>query len=196
MSIVTLVSGGLDSTVMALLVKEEGLPQFPLFIDYGQLARERELMACQVNFQRHALPEPTVISIGGYGAILSSGLTDPARDIYEDAFLPCRNLMFVTIGAAYAYQCNATSVGIGLLNEEFSLFPDQTRAFLDDAEVVLSRSLGNSVNLLAPLMSFSKADVLATAKAMGIDGTYSCHTGTETPCGICVACREYEGLEV
>lgn len=196
MSIVTLVSGGLDSTVMALLAKEEGLSQFPLFIDYGQLGRDRELKACQVNFRRHELPEPRVVSLAGYGALLSSGLTDPSKHVLEDAFLPCRNVMFVTLGAAYAFQCGATSVGIGLLDEAFSLFPDQTRGFLSDAETLLSRSLAKCIALVAPLMSFSKADVLAIAQAKGITGTYSCHAGTEIPCGICVACREYIGLEV
>lgn len=196
MSIVTLVSGGLDSTVMALLVKEEGLTQFPLFIDYGQLGRDRELRACQVNFRQHRLPEPEVVSLGGYGALLSSGLTDSCKDIVKDAFLPCRNVVFVTVGAAYAFQRGATSVAIGLLDEAFSLFPDQTRGFLSDAEVLLSRSLAKSISLVAPLMSFSKADVVEIARAKGISGSYSCHAGTETPCGVCIACREYVGLEV
>jgi 7-cyano-7-deazaguanine synthase len=195
MSIVTLTSGGLDSTVMALLAKEEGLAQFPLFIDYGQLGRDRELQACQVNFQRHKLPEPKVAALGGYGALLSSGLTDPTKHILEDAFLPCRNLMLLTVGAAYAFQCGASAVGIGLLDESFSLFPDQTRGFLTEAESVVSRALGRSIKLVTPLMSFSKADVLKIARAKGISGTYSCHAGTEQPCGVCVACREYIGLE-
>jgi 7-cyano-7-deazaguanine synthase len=195
-SIVTLVSGGLDSTVMALLAKEEGLMQFPLFIDYGQLGRDRELQACRINFRLHELPEPTVVSLGGYGALLSSGLTDPRKHVFENAFLPCRNLLFVTVGAAYAFQCGATSLGIGLLDEAFSLFPDQTRGFLSDTEALLSRCLAKPIKLVAPLMSFSKADVLAIARTKGITGTYSCHAGTERPCGICVACREYIGLEV
>jgi 7-cyano-7-deazaguanine synthase len=195
MSMVTLVSGGLDSTVMALLAEEEGIRQFPLFIDYGQLARGRELNACKTNFLRHHLPEPKEVSLPGYGGLLSSGLTDPRKRIFEDAFLPCRNLMFLTVGAAYAFQCEATSVGIGLLDEAFSLFPDQTRGFLADAEALLSRSLGRSINLVAPLMSFSKAEVLQVARERGISRTYSCHAGGETPCGKCVACREYLGLE-
>ena len=196
MSVVTLVSGGLDSTVMALLAKEEGLTQFPLFIDYGQLGRDRERQACMENFGRLALPEPKVASLGGYGALLSSGLTDPSKHILKDAFLPCRNLMFLTLGAAYAFQCSASAVGIGLLDEAFSLFPDQTKEFVSDAEVLLSRTLGKPIKLVTPLMSFSKADVLKIAKAKGITGTYSCHAGTATPCGVCVACREYIGLEI
>ena len=47
MSMVTLVSGGLDSTLVAFLAREQGLEQHPLFIDYGQRARDRELAACR-----------------------------------------------------------------------------------------------------------------------------------------------------
>ncbi len=196
MSIVTLVSGGLDSTVMAALTRDEGLEQFPLFIDYGQINRDRELAACRRNFRKHGLPEPKVAMFGGYGTLLSSGLTDPNKNILEDAFLPCRNLMFLTTGAAYAYQCGATAVSIGLLDDVFSLFPDQTKGFVLNTEALLSRCLGKPIKLVTPLMSFSKGDVIKLAKAMEITGTYSCHAGTEAPCGVCVACREYIGLEV
>jgi 7-cyano-7-deazaguanine synthase len=196
MSIVTLVSGGLDSTVMALLAQEEGLAQFPLFIDYGQLNLEKELNACLSNFQRYGLPTPKIVRLGGYGALLSSGLTDSSKRIFEDAFLPCRNLIFLTVGLAYAHQCGARAVAIGFLDEAFSLFPDQTKVFVKDAEALISQSLGYSVRVITPLMSMSKAEVLTIAKAKGINKTYSCHAGTDTPCGVCVACREYRGLEV
>lgn len=196
MSMVTLVSGGLDSTVMAVLAREEGLEQFPLFIDYGQLNRERELGACVFNFKRYNLPTPTVMKLDGYGALLSSGLTDMKKRIYEDAFLPCRNLTFLTMGAAFAYQCGADSVGIGLLDEAYSLFGDQTRGFAKETEALISRSLGKSMHILTPLMGFSKADVVAIARDIGVNETYSCHAGTEIPCGDCIACREYIGLEV
>jgi len=82
------------------------------------------------------------------------------------------------------------------LDEAFSLFPDQTKGFLSDAEALLSRALGKSIKVITPLITFSKADVLKIAKAKGITQTYSCHAGTDVPCGKCVACREYIGLEV
>ena len=191
MSIVTLVSGGLDSTVMAILAYEEGLVQYPLFIDYGQLNLEKELNACLNNFQRYGLPAPKVMRIGGYGALLPSGLTDSRKDIFKDAFLPCRNLLFLTVGAAYAYQHGANSVAIGLLDEKNSIFPDQTMEFITNAEALITKSLGCNIIILTPLISFSKADVVQVAKIKKIDKTYSCHAGTDTPCGVCVACREY-----
>lgn len=195
MSIVTLVSGGLDSTVMALLAHDEHIEQHPLFIDYGQLGRDRELSACLGNFKHHHLPLPEVLQLSGYGALFSSGLTDPKKRIFEDAFLPCRNLMFLTVGAAYAYQCGASSVAIGLLDESVSLFPDQTRSFIKDASALLAKSLGRYIKIVTPLMAFTKADIVGMARELGVTQTYSCHAGTEVPCGTCVACREYVGLE-
>ncbi len=196
MSIVTLVSGGLDSTLMAVLAKEEKINQYPLFVDYGQINKDRELNTCLRNFKRHSLPVPRVMHINGYGALLSSGLTDPSKRVFEDAFLPCRNLLFLTVGAAYAYQCNANAVAIGLLDEAYCIFPDQTAEFIRDAESLISKCLGCQIRTIAPLMGFSKADVLQVARQKGITSTYSCHKGTKQPCGVCVACKEYFGLEV
>lgn len=47
MSIVNLVSGGLDSTLISVLMREEGIDIFPLFIDYGQKAARSEWVACK-----------------------------------------------------------------------------------------------------------------------------------------------------
>lgn len=192
----TLVSGGLDSTLMALLIQEEGIAQFPLFIDYGQRSRGREFDACSKNMKGHGLPTPEVAALPGYGRLLSSGLTDATKRVFEDAFLPCRNLMFLLVAGAYAYQKVVGAVAIGLLDEQFSLFPDQSRSFIQDAEALLSKSLGRRLTIVTPLMSFSKVDVVRVAEAKGITGTYSCHAGTKRPCGVCVACREFANMEV
>ncbi len=195
MSIVSLVSGGMDSTLMSLLTMEEGIEQFPLFIDYGQLNRDRELNACVSNFERLGLPDPEVLRISSFGALISSGLTDSSKRVYEDAFLPCRNLMFLTVGAAYACQCGATAVAIGLLDDGRSLFPDQTQAFILETEALVSRCLDKRMRILTPLMTFSKADIVRIARLKKIEGTYSCHAGTASPCGVCIACREYNHQE-
>lgn len=191
MSMVTLMSGGLDSTLMAVLAASQGVAQFPLFIDYGQLGRERELMACRTNCARYKLPAPIVAELSGYGALLSSGLTDPKKHIVRDAFLPGRNLLFVTLAGAYAHQVGAHTIGIGLLHEAFSLFPDQTKVFLAEAQQVVTRATGRDIKIVAPLMSFSKKEIVAMAASEGIEGTYSCHAGGETPCGACISCREF-----
>lgn len=192
MSIVTLVSGGLDSTLVAKLAQEEGLHQHPLFIDYGQRSRARELMACRRAMVHLNLPEPKIADLSGFGALIRTGLTDPNLHIVDDAFTPGRNMLFLLTAAAYAYQLNAVAISIGLLNEDASLFPDQTIAFLQDAEHMIARCMGREIRVLAPLAAFHKADVVALAREKGIRDTYSCHMGEEIPCGACIACNEFK----
>ncbi len=192
MSIVTLVSGGLDSLLVASLAKDEGLAQFPLFIDYGQRAREREYAACVQGMARLGLRRPVTASLAGYGQLIRSGLTDTSQRVYEDAYTPGRNMLFLLAGAAYAAQIGADAVTIGLLHEDTSLFPDQTDAFLRSAESTLALAVAKPVRVLAPLASFHKRDVVRLAAEKGLSGSYSCHLGEAEPCGVCIACREFQ----
>ena len=193
MSMVSLVSGGLDSTLMAVLARNVGEVQYPLFVDFGQCAKERELAACRRSMAGLQLPEPVIMDVSGFGRIIRSSLTDRSLRIYEDAFTPGRNLLFLLAGAAYARQVGADSISIGLLHEDTSLFPDQTEVFLSAAETVLELSIDRPIAIRVPLFSFFKADVVALAREKGISQTYSCHLGMEEPCGRCIACKEFEG---
>lgn len=190
MSLVLLVSGGIDSSLMAVLAQEEGAIQYPLFVDYGQLCRDQELSACRSVFGARGLPEPRVMNLRGFGNIISSGLTDKTKDVFADAFLPGRNMLLLLAAYAYAYERGADKVAIGLLHEKTHLFPDQTRQFLYEAEKMLSLSVGHAIQIVAPLMHMTKPDVLRLAQKYGLANTYSCHSGSDVPCGFCVSCRE------
>jgi len=190
MSLVTLVSGGLDSTVMAMLSMKDEVKQHPLFVDYGHLAAETEWETVLAVFASLGLPEPLRMAIRGFGRLLPSGLTDPLRSIVEDAFLPGRNLMLLTAGCAYAYSMNAGGVAIGLLNESTALFPDQTNDFLERAQEAVDAALGVHIEIVAPLQSESKMEVILLAERLNVANTYSCHAGHTTPCGECVSCIE------
>ena len=104
MGIVTLVSGGFDSTLMSLMAQEEGIQLFPLFVDYGQLGLAKEWEACKRLHEKHGLPSVTRMDLSGFGKAIPSGITDLRLRINEDAFLPGRNLMFVLAGAGARIQ--------------------------------------------------------------------------------------------
>lgn len=192
MSLVNLVSGGLDSTLVSVLAREAGLDMHPLFIDYGQRSATREWNACLRSHSRHQLPTPVRLDIGGFGRVVLSGLTSSSLDVKADAFTPSRNLMFLVMAGAYAYQVGASSIAIGLLSEQFSLFPDQRSDFILAAERAIGKALGREIKVLTPLADFGKAEVVNLAAQKGISGTYSCHAGGEVPCGRCIACLEFE----
>lgn len=191
MGIVTLVSGGLDSTLMSMLIREEGVPLFPLFIDYGQLAVSREWEACKRLHRQFDLPDVVHMDLSGFGKIIPSGITDTGMRINEDAFLPGRNLLFILAGASYALKVKADSVAIGLLDPSYSLFPDQSEEFINKSERIIEKTMEKHINILTPLIGFSKRDVLLLSSVRGLKDTYSCHAGRENPCGECVACLEF-----
>lgn len=192
MSVVPLVSGGLDSTLVAYLAKEEGLNLHPLFINYGQRAVEAELVACKRSMAKLGLDNLQIADLSGFGALIRSGLTDPSQRVIEDAFTPGRNMLFLLVAAAHAYKVGADAVSIGLLHEETALFPDQTSSFLQEAESLITRVMGRNIRVLAPLAAFHKDEVIALAAIKGIEGTYSCHIGGEVPCGNCISCNEFK----
>jgi 7-cyano-7-deazaguanine synthase len=130
------------------------------------------------------------MNLSGFGAVIRSGLTSGDLDVKEDAFTPGRNMLFLLMGSALAYQLGASAVSIGLLAEQFSLFPDQRAEFVIHAERAVEAALGRKIRVVTPLAEFSKAEVIRLAQEKGITGTYSCHEGGEHPCGRCISCLE------
>lgn len=191
MSIVSLVSGGLDSSLMSVLAMENGNKQYPLFVNYGQLGLEKEWQSCQKIHKAFDLSQPYRMDISGYGKTILSGLTSKDKHIKDEAFLAGRNLVLLTMGAAYAYQNGANAVSIGFLKKDTAIFNDQTDEFLKKAQDTISFAMDFDIKILTPLRDFYKKDIVELAKQKNIYDTYSCHSGTDTPCGKCIACEEY-----
>lgn len=197
MDVVVLVSGGIDSIVACKLIEKQDDRILPLFIDYGQLAARKEWIACQHLLSDCGLPKPERIDVSDFGQAIPSGLTDKTKDIYKDAFLPCRNLLFLVLAASYAYTKECKAIAIGLLNEESHLFPDQTEEFVVNTNFAINSALNANYVILTPLIQFSKSDVIKLAEQYQIplQKTYSCHSGEDVYCGKCIACKEILSTE-
>ncbi len=192
MSIVTLLSGGLDSCLMSLLIKETNKDQKPLFINYGQLNYEKEYNSAKIHTDTFGLPDLTEIDISGFGKVITSGLTDPKQDIVEDAFLPGRNLLLLLSAASFAFKNSCNVIAMGLLNQNTVIFPDQTDDFIFSAEYTIEKALGEKIEIITPLRQFYKSDVVDLAKSKNIQTYYSCHKGDDNPCGKCISCKEFD----
>ena len=187
MKIVVLTSGGIDSALMISMLTKEGHEILPMHINYGHLAEEKEWECCKKICNKYSL-EPFRMDISGFGK-LPSGLTNRELDVYEKAFLPTRNLTFITMGAAYAYSKSCDVVAIGLLSNP--IFPDQTKDFVEKAQISISTALGSPIHILTPLIDLDKRDILKLAEDFGLSKiTYFCHAGGDIPCGKCISCRE------
>lgn len=190
---VCLASGGLDSTVCLALVKKSGYRPIPLFVDYGQINRDMEFSALKSAAQYLGLEDPIVLDFHDFGRVVRSGLTQASLDVVQDAFTPCRNLLFIVAAAAVANTRGLTTLVLGLLDEATIIFPDQSDAFIAAAEHAISNALGVKMDIVLPLRDFRKSDVVRLSRELGVTSSYSCHAGTVPPCGVCIACKEYDG---
>jgi 7-cyano-7-deazaguanine synthase len=160
-------------------------------VNYGQKNLERELGSLIRNTHEQNFFEPVVIDISGFGKVIRTGLTDPNKKVFEEAFTPNRNLLFLTLGASVAFSKGASSLVVGLLSERSAIFPDQTDRFLSAAQSAIGESLGVAIRIVCPLRDMVKDDVVRLSDELGIKHSYSCHSGTPEPCGKCIACLEY-----
>ena len=190
-------SGGLDSSIMAYILQEEMFEVFPFFINYGHLAYNAEWSHLQDICKYLKLNEPIKVDIPDYGKKIPCGITNKKYNIIDQAFLPCRNIIFLVMAAGYAYSKNINLIAIGLLKEYF--FPDQTREFITSIENTIKVGLNRDIKILIPLIDLNKYEILKLADENNfpIDMTYSCHLGNKSHCQKCLSCKElYESKKL
>lgn len=200
---VVLVSGGLDSMVVAALAKERGHRLFALTIDYGQRHRiELEYaarIAQKLEAERHVVLPLNLRAFGG------SSLTDDLavrKDGVEagipNTYVPARNLIFLSLTAAYAEVNAARDIYIGVNALDYSGYPDCRPEFIASfaQTAALATKAGVEVApfaIHAPLQHLTKADIAREADRLGLDPawSWSCYdpTADALPCGVCDSCR-------
>lgn len=194
---VVLLSGGLDSVVNLKLAADRTKVVLALTFDYGQAASANEIEAARQSASLLAVPH-MVVSLDWYGSLLpsqGSGQHDVASmdSVYpKDVWVPNRNAVFLSIGAAFAEKLGAEVVVMGLNREEACLFPDNSAEFIEAANRMLTYSTSNSVKLVSYTASLSKSELVALGLKIGapLDLIYSCYLGSSDNrmCGECRSC--------
>ncbi len=204
---VVLLSGGLDSAVtLALaLALDSGRRPHCLTFDYGQ--RHRFELDAASRLARAARCDHRLIRVD-LRAIGGSALTDdidvPKGRSDDDiahgvpiTYVPARNLIFLSLGAAYAETIDADEIHLGVNAIDYSGYtdcrPDFIAAFERAANLATRRAAeGSPVRIVAPLAAMSKADIVRAGARLGVDFglTHSCYDPDESggACGACDAC--------
>ncbi|MDE1863001.1 MAG: 7-cyano-7-deazaguanine synthase [Thaumarchaeota archaeon] len=193
MKVICLASGGIDSSVLMLMLKRMRHEVFPLHINYGQKAAMME----QKSFYKiceFLKIKPEVIDISNIGK-LSIGLTKPDLSYSDSPFFPARNLLLLTIASIYAHTKSIKVISIGSLSN--SIFPDQTKEFMKSSETTLNIAIQEQIKILTPLIDLNKREVIELARKYNfpLEITYSCHIGSPDPCGKCMSCKERQTIE-
>ena len=201
---IVLFSGGLDSTTCLYWALANGYTCETLTVTYGQKhAREinsaREITArlgVKAHFLDLHLPW-----------LASSSLVDTAQKLPEHSleeietahipstYVPGRNLLFLSLAGSLLDSLHADTIIAGPNAIDFSGYPDCTPAFYQAAAQALNRGtqqgVTNGIEMLAPLMYLSKADIVRLADQLHVpfELTWSCYAGGKKPCGKCDSCK-------
>lgn len=200
---VVLLSGGLDSMVVAALAKERGHAVHALSLDYGQRHR-RELDAARAIAQRLGVARhvvlPLDLTVFG-GSALTSDIAVPKTGLEDGipvTYVPARNLVFLALTIAFAETAAARDIFIGVNAIDYSGYPDCRPEFI--ASFAETARLGTRAGaegrpfaIHAPLQHMGKADIAAECVRLGLDPAWSWSCYDPTPaglaCGNCDSCR-------
>jgi 7-cyano-7-deazaguanine synthase len=107
-------------------------------------------------------------------------------------FLPNRNMIFLSIAAAYAESHQVQNVYYGAQAHDLYGYWDTTTDFLERINNLLALNRKNSIQIHAPLVDLNKAGVLKMGLEIGVDfgRTWSCYQGNDKACGRCPTCGE------
>lgn len=120
-----------------------------------------------------------------------------------NTFVPGRNLLFLTVAAAYAYRQGINHIVIGVCETDFSGYPDCRDDAIKAMQVGLNIGMDTKFVFHTPLMWLNKAQTWSLSNDLGgvpfvnliLEHTHTCYLGTRNErhewgygCGECPSC--------
>ena len=173
--VLVLHSGGQDSTTCLVWATSHFDKVETLSFDYGQ-CHKVELSAARAISKklgvRHTVLRLNKIfdQLGDNSALVkhslptrSSHRSASARDFdigLPDTFVPGRNIIFLTLAGAYAYNHGIKNLVTGVCQTDYSGYPDCREKTIAAIEKSLREGMEYDIKIYTPLMFMSKADTV------------------------------------
>lgn len=196
-----LLSGGQDSTTcLAWAMKKFGHEKNSghietISFDYGQ-KHKIELHAAKKIAQKlkikHTVIKTDIFKQLGKNALTHNIKIKVPKKGLPTTFVPGRNIFFITIAAAYAYENKIHDIVTGVCQTDYSGYPDCRNNTIKSLEKTLSYGMDYKFKIHTPLMYLTKAQTIKSIKRLGyfdlLKLTHTCYEGKKPPCRICPAC--------
>ena len=201
---ITILSGGLDSTVATAYFKDKYDIQ-ALTFNYGQKSAQMEIISAEkickkLKIKHTVLELPWLKNLGK--SALTSDEQVPKLELDEldekeicdetarKVWVPGRNIVFTAIATSFAEASGAEKIIVGWDLEEAVTFPDNSREFLNSFNQVLEIGSINDIKIEAPLINKEKKDIVILGAEINapMDLSYSCYMGGKEHCGACESC--------
>ncbi|MDR2513463.1 MAG: 7-cyano-7-deazaguanine synthase QueC [Puniceicoccales bacterium] len=200
MKTVVVLSGGLDSTVLLASLLAEGRECLALSFDYGQ-RHVREIdsarAVCAFYGVHHQVADLKMLTpLWGSNSLTDTSVQVPNGHYTEEQMkvtvVPGRNLVFLSIAAAWAMGNKCDSLAYGAHGGDHTIYPDCRPEFATALGNTLALADWHRVSLEHPFASLDKTAIVRIGKKLGAPFhlTWSCYKGGERHCGLCATCVE------
>lgn len=200
---IVLFSGGIDSSTTLAIALQERDEVYALSFDYGQRHRieleKANLVLKQFRIKDHLRFQIDLRQIGG--SALTSSIDVPKQRSIDQSipvtYVPGRNLIFLSIAAAFGETRNAFDLYYGANVLDYSGYPDCRPEFIESLQQTLNKGTKSGTEdhkfrIHAPLLKLTKAQIIQKGISLGVDytNTHSCYDPSETgeACGQCDSC--------
>lgn len=203
---ISLMSGGLDSTVAAYAAKKEGGTGQALAFDYGQKSVKREVEAAKKISKRLGIPlrviklpfleEVTQTALVMNDQVIPQIKMSKLDDRTEteksarEVWVPNRNGLFLNIAACLAEGLGIGELVVGFNAEEATTFPDNSANFVSRAEAFFELSTLKGIRVMAPTIGLNKTEIVQRGMEWDVafQDIWSCYHGGKKMCGRCESC--------
>jgi len=204
---VILLSGGIDSTTVAAIAKNEGYSLYCLTCRYGQRhIREVESarkISSLLGAKSHLILDIDLGKIGG--SALTDNINVPKQRGWEEmekeipvTYVPARNTIFLSYALAWAEVIEAQEIFIGVNAVDYSGYPDCRPEFIKAFENMANMAIKKAVEgkmritIRTPLIYMTKGEIIRRGIELGVDYrlTHSCYDPMPdgNACGSCDSC--------
>ncbi|MGM0361500.1 7-cyano-7-deazaguanine synthase QueC [Streptomyces griseoaurantiacus] len=205
---IVLLSGGLDSTTVLAIAKDQGFTPYALSFRYGQrhsIELEAAKRVAEVQgAARHVIADIDLRVFGG--SALTADIEVPKHESLDDVedggvpitYVPARNTIFLSFALAFAETVGASDIFTGVTAVDYSGYPDCRPEYMDAFATMANLATRSGVEgtsrmtLHSPLIAMSKADIVREGLRLGVDYslTSSCYDPDDQgqACGKCDTC--------
>lgn len=208
MKALVLFSGGLDSTVcLAMAVKKYGANEvMALSIYYGQ-KHKKELEASEKIAEYYGVKRVSLdlgeVFKNSNCTLLEGSTEEIPHEEYSkqlektggapvNTYVPYRNGLFLSSAASIALSNGCSEIYYGAHADDAAgnAYPDTSVAFNEAITEAIRLGSGNELNIIAPFINKTKAEVVAEGIKLGVrfELTWSCYEGSDKACGSCGTC--------
>jgi len=200
MKIVSLLSGGMDSSTLAASLKHEGHEVSTIGVYYGQ-SHDRELAFAERSAAMLEIPFTNVNLSSLQAVFAGSCLTDKNVALPEGRYdeesmkatvVPNRNMILLSVAIAKAISIKADAVAYAAHAGDHTIYPDCRESFADIMNRAAKECDWHKLDLVRPFITQTKEDIVVRAHEIefNLANTWSCYAGGDVHCGRCGTCIE------